>query len=149
VIRYSLRCHREHEFEAWFRSGGDYDKGVGAACPICGSEKVEKILMAPAVAGTKKKGTSRAPDKEAKVRLAAAPDPRMKEMREALKEIRRQVTENADYVGESFAEEARKIHYNETEPRAIYGEATSEEAKGLIEEGVEFQPLPSLPEDRN
>ena len=102
MIRYSLRCHREHEFEAWFRSSAEFDEGAGAACPLCGSEKVEKILMAPAVAGTKKKGTSRAPDKEARVKLAAAPDPRMKEMREALKEIRRQVTENADYVGETF-----------------------------------------------
>jgi len=149
LIRYSLRCHREHEFEAWFRSSADYDKGTGTACPMCGSDKVEKILMAPAVAGTKKKDQSNESGKAAKVRLAAGPDPRMKEMREALKEIRRQVTENADYVGDRFAEEARKIHFNESEARAIYGEATSEEAQSLLEEGVEFQPLPSLPEDRN
>jgi hypothetical protein len=148
VIRYSLRCHRDHRFEAWFRSSVDYDKGIGTACPVCGSDEVEKTLMAPAVAGTKKAIIVEV-GKQAKVRLAAAPDPRMKEMREALKEIRRQVTENADYVGDRFAEEARKIHYNETEPRAIYGEATSDEAKALVEEGVEFQPLPSLPEDRN
>jgi hypothetical protein len=67
----------------------------------------------------------------------------------AIKELRRQVTENADYVGPRFADEARKIHYNETEPRSIYGEASGEEARKLAEEGVEFAPLPSVPEERN
>jgi len=146
MIRFSLRCHRDHEFEAWFRSSGDYDKGKGTACPVCGSEKVEKALMAPALGRSTKAGKV---DKTDKVKLAAAPDPRMKAMREALSEIRRQVTENADNVGDRFAEEARKIHYDEAEPRAIYGEATSDEAKALVEEGVEFQPLPNLPEDQN
>lgn len=143
MIRFSLRCHQGHEFEAWFRSNADYDKGEGGACPVCGSEKVEKTLMAPAVsASTKAKGADT-------VKLATAPDPRMKAMREALVEMRRQVTENADHVGVQFAEEARKMHYNETEPRAIYGEATNEDAKALIDEGIEFHPLPSLPEDQN
>jgi hypothetical protein len=95
--------------------------------------------MAPAVAGTKK---------AEKVSLAA-PDPRNAVMREALKEFRKKVTENADYVGDKFAEEARKIHFNETEQRGIYGEATPEEARELAEEGIAFQPLPPLPEDRN
>ena len=88
-------------------------------------------------------------DKPDKVKLAAAPDPRMTAMREALKEIRRQVVENAEHVGDRFAEEARKMHYDEVEPRAIYGEATGEEVEALAEEGIEFQPLPSLPEDQN
>jgi hypothetical protein len=142
MIRYKLRCESEHEFEAWFRSSADYKKGA-TACPVCGSKKVEKAVMAPAV------GLSTASEAPEKVKLAAAPDPRQKAMREALKELRRHVTENAEYVGGRFAEEARKMHYNETEPRAIYGEATSEEAKELSEEGIEFQPLPNLPEDRN
>lgn len=143
MIRFSLRCDRDHEFEAWFRSSAEYETGVGSSCPVCGSDKVEKALMAPAL------GHSAGREKTDKVRLAAAPDQRMKAMREALKEMRRQITSNADHVGDRFAEEARKIHYKETEPRAIYGEATSEEAKALLEEGVEFQPLPSLPDDQN
>ena len=143
MIRFSLRCHRDHEFDAWFRSSAEYDRGAVTACPVCGSKKVEKVLMAPALGGSAKaEGAD-------KLKLAAAPDPRMKAVREALGEIRRQVTENADNVGDRFAEEARKMHYNETEARAIYGEATSEEAKALVEEGVQFQPLPSLPEDQN
>lgn len=159
MIRYSLRCKDGHEFEAWFRSSADYDKGVGTECPICGSKKVEKALMAPALgrAGVVGEPERRAESDKAdkseektdKVKLAAAPDARMKAMREALKEIRRHVVENADYVGDGFAEEARKMHYNETEPRAIYGEATADEAGALVEEGIEFQPLPNLPEDQN
>lgn len=143
MIRFSLRCDRDHEFEAWFRSSAEYDRGEGTACPVCGSEKVDKVLMTPALG---RKANTKTADK---MKVAAAPDPRMKAVREALGEIRRRVTENADNVGDQFAEEARKIHYNEVEPRAIYGEATSEEAKELVEEGIEFQPLPSLPEDQN
>lgn len=146
MIRFSLRCHRDHEFEAWFRSSADYDKGTGTACPICGSQKVEKVLMAPALGSSV--GADKV-DKADKLKVAAAPDPRLKAVREALSEIRRKVTENADNVGDRFAEEARKMHYDEVEPRAIYGEATNEEAKELIEEGVEFHPLPNLPEDQN
>jgi hypothetical protein len=150
MIRYSLRCRAGHEFEAWFRSAADYDSGVGTACPACGSKKVEKALMAPALTRSAKAAPAENPTgSDEKLRLAAAPDPRMKAMREALKEIRRHVVENADHVGDRFAEEARKMHYQEVEPRAIYGEATGEEARSLLEEGIEFQPLPNLPEDQN
>jgi hypothetical protein len=142
MIRYALRCGRDHEFEAWFRSSVDFDRAAAAgenACPVCGSHEIAKALMAPAVSGTKKRE---------KVSLAA-PDPRNLALREAVKEFRKKVTENADYVGDKFAEEARKIHFNETEPHGIYGEATTEEARALAEDGIAFQPLPSLPEDRN
>ena len=142
MIRYALKCDRDHEFEAWFRSSADYDRAAKAgenACPVCGSAEVGKALMAPAVAGTKK---------GEKVSLAA-PDPRSAVMWQALKEFRKKVTENADYVGDKFAEEARKIHFNETEQRGIYGEATPEEARELADEGIAFQPLPPIPEDRN
>jgi hypothetical protein len=142
MIRYNLRCDRDHEFEAWFRSSGDYDRAAkagGNVCPVCGSTEIEKALMAPAVAGTRKAET---------VSLAA-PDPRRAALREALKEFRKKVTENADYVGDKFAEEARKIHFHETEPRGIYGEATIEEARKLAEEEIAFQPLPSLAEEQN
>lgn len=142
MIRYTLRCDRDHAFEAWFRSSEDYERAAKAgenACPICASTNVDKALMAPSVAGTKA---------DEKVRLAA-PDPRSQAMREMIKEFRQRVTENADYVGDKFADEARKIHYEEVEARGIYGEATPEEARELAEEGIDFQPLPKVPEDRN
>jgi hypothetical protein len=142
VIRYSLKCDKDHAFEAWFRSADDYDRMAKRGqnvCPECGSPKVTKAMMAPSVSGTKK---------SEKVSLAA-PDPRSQVMREALKEFRKRVTEGADYVGDKFAEEARKIHYEEAEARGIYGEATPDEAKALAEEGIGFHPLPVLPEDGN
>ncbi len=143
MIRYALHCDRDHAFEAWFRSSDDYDKSVAkglATCPVCGSAKVEKALMAPALKGAKKKDV---------VAVASAPDPRQQALVTALRELRKQVTENADYVGDRFAEEARKIHYEEVEPHGIYGEASLDEAKELAEEGIAFQPLPTLPEDGN
>ncbi len=149
MIHYSLLCGEGHEFEGWFRDSADFDKQrkrAVVACPACGSTKVEKQLMTPAVSSTKKKGGA-APEPE-KLRLAAA-DPRRAELVEALRDLRKSVTSNADYVGDKFSEEARKIHYKETEPRGIYGEASPEEAEELAEEGIEFHPLPALPEDRN
>jgi hypothetical protein len=156
MIRYALRCDKEHEFEAWFRSSADYDRAAAAGeatCPICGPARVEKMPMAPAVArsdaGTSTKKPSRPAEKSDKVSLVAAPDPKQQALIEAMRELRRQVTEHADYVGDRFAQEARKIHYRETEARGIYGEATTEEAKKLVDEGIEFQPLPIFPEERN
>lgn len=146
MIRYTLRCRKDHEFEMWFRSSDDYDRAVKAkeaACPYCGDAKVQKALMAPAVAGTHKS------DSAETVTLAAAPDPRQVALRQAMVELRKKVVESADYVGDRFAEEARKIHYNEAEARGIYGEATSEEARDLAEEGIGFLPLPPAPEDAN
>jgi hypothetical protein len=148
LIRYSLRCDKDHEFEAWFRSSVEYDRleAAGAnACPLCASTSTGKALMAPSVARSDK-GT---PAKSEPVQLAATPDPKQKAMLAAIKELRRQVTEHADYVGHRFADEARKIHYNEVEARSIYGEATSEDAQKLAEEGIDFAPLPPMPEERN
>lgn len=150
MIHYALKCGEGHEFEAWFRDSADFDKRAeraAVACPACGSTTVEKQLMAPAVSSPKKKETA-APAEPETLRVAA-PDPRRAELVEALRELRKSVTASADYVGKRFSEEARKIHYKETEPRGIYGEASPEEARGLAEEGIEFHPLPVLPEDRN
>ena len=146
MIRYALACGEGHEFEGWFRDSADFDAQAKKSileCPACGSTAVEKRLMAPAVAS--KKSLAGAPEK---LRVAA-PDPRQAVLIEALREMRKTVTENADYVGGKFPEEARKIHYRETEPRGIYGEASPDEAKELADEGIEFHPLPVLPEDRN
>lgn len=150
MIRYTLRCEKDHTFEAWFRSSEDYDraakKGVNE-CPLCGATKVEKAPMAPSVARSDKAGEAKKSGE--KVTLAAAPDPREMALRAALKELRQKVTENAEYVGDRFAAEARRMHYNESEARGIYGEASPDEAKALADEGIEFQPLPTLPEERN
>lgn len=146
MIRYAIRCDKDHEFEAWFRSSADYDRLVEAGevpCPVCGTKSVEKALMAPAVRSAKKQE-----ERQEKVQLAAV-DPREQSLKAAIRELRQKVIENSDYVGDKFADEARKIHYKETEPRGIYGEATGEQAKALAEEGIDFQPLPTLPEDRN
>jgi hypothetical protein len=155
MIRYSLRCQKDHEFEAWFRSSADYDKQAadnGLPCPICGDHKIVKAPMAPSI-GRAGKGTGApAPGAspavpEEKLQLAA--DPRQQALIQAMRELRKKIVEGSDYVGDKFAEEARKIHYQETEPRGIYGEATREEAEKLAEEGVEFAPLPPVPDDRN
>jgi hypothetical protein len=144
MIRYGLRCEREHEFDAWFASSAAYEAAAAAeqnSCPVCGSVKVEKAIMAPSIGGP-------AGRPEPSVTLAAV-DPRQKAFLAAVREFRQKVTENADYVGDGFAEEARKIHYDEAPARSIYGEATPEDARALAEEGVSFQPLPPLPEKAN
>ena len=163
MIRYALVCDRRHDFEVWFTNSADYDKQVKrslVSCPACGSTKVEKALMAPSLgAGAKKKrsGASRpieAPamsentpaDQPAPVAMIS---PQEQEFRAKLKELRDHLTKNADNVGKKFPEEARKMHYGEIEHRSIYGEASQEDAKELHEEGIEFHPLPILPDERN
>jgi len=141
LIRFSLHCDHAHDFEGWFRSNDDFEtqrKRGFVSCPECGSQKVEKALMAPAVS------TSR---KQEKVALAMGEQQR--KMMAALKDLSQKVRENAENVGDKFAEEARKIHFGETEARGIYGAATLDEAKGLAEDGIDFMPLPVFPEDRN
>jgi hypothetical protein len=141
MIRFALNCENDHDFDGWFRSGADFEtqrkRGL-VSCPKCHSSRIEKALMAPAVA------TSR---KSEKVALAASD--RQREVMAKLKELAENVRKDADYVGDKFAEEARKIHFGETDPRGIYGEATLDEARELAEDGVEFMPLPVFPEDRN
>ncbi len=130
MIVYNLRCRNSHEFEGWFKDSSAFDtqsKGGKVACPVCNSRKVERAIMAPAVSGAKKSGLNAA---------------ERKEMRQFMTGLRKYVQANADYVGPKFAEEARKIHYGETENRHIYGEATLEEAKELVEEGVDVASLP-------
>lgn len=141
MIRFSLICETGHEFEGWFRNNDDFDRQARRGlvdCPSCGSRKVGKALMAPAV--------STARDRD-KVRLAMGEE--QKKALAQMKAMADKIRENADYVGDKFAEEARKIHFGETDPRGIYGEATLEEAKGLAEDGVSFMPIPVFPEDRN
>ena len=161
MIRYSLACDKQHDFEIWFKYSADFDKqskrGL-VTCPSCGSEKVEKALMAPSLGrGTRKGATAPEPvvappeaptPVETKTPVAMV-SPQEKEFRAKLKELRDHITKNAENVGAKFPEEARKMHYGEKEHRSIYGEASPQEAKELLEEGVELHPLPVLPDEHN
>jgi len=162
VIRYSLICDHGHEFESWFASSAAYDKQAKRGlidCPLCGSSKVAKAIMAPRLARKDKSMPIVAPAAEAAAppaqAAAEAPtpvamiSPQEREFRAKLKELRDHLTANADNVGKKFPEEARKMHYGEIEHRSIYGEASPRDAKELHEEGIEFHPLPVLPDERN
>jgi len=152
VIRYALTCDKRHGFESWFKSSTAYDEQVARGllvCPACGSTKVEKALMAPTVARREPRSPApRTPAGEEKSPVALISE-RERELRSKLKELRDELIKNADYVGPQFAEEARKMHYGEIEHRSIYGEASPEEAASLLDDGIEFHPLPYLPNERN
>ena len=142
MILYQLRCGKDHEFEAWFKDGQTCDRQLArktVECPHCGNRKVAKALMAPRIGASEKN-------------LPAKPQPAAQDMavmastmREHLQAIRAKVEENCDYVGDKFADEARKIHYGEAESRGIYGEATDAQHQELVEEGVEVARIPWLP----
>ena len=155
MIRYALICDNAHEFESWFPSSAAYEKQEKRkliACPVCGSVKVERAIMAPNVARKDKSTSLPAPVEqaaEAPSTPVAMVSPEEKAFRTKLRELRDHLTANSDNVGKKFPEEARKMHYGETEHRSIYGEASAEDAKALHEEGIEFHPLPVLPDDRN
>jgi hypothetical protein len=165
MIRYALACDQAHEFESWFPSSDAYDsqrkRGL-VACPVCGSGKVEKQIMAPRLARSDKApaGPPEAPAAPSPAATtvgpeAAAPQPmavfseKERELRAMFKALREHVRKNADHVGDRFPDEARKMHYGEIEHRSIYGEASPVEARELIEEGIEIHPLPIIADERN
>jgi hypothetical protein len=150
MIKYALACEQAHEFESWFPSSEAFEtqrKRGFVTCPFCNSLKVEKQIMAPSVARTDK----------ALPAAAATPEPQPmavlsdqeRELRAALRALREHVMKNSEDVGKGFVEEARKMHYGETEERSIYGEADMEEARALLDEGIDVLPLPVVPGDRN
>ena len=149
MIRYALNCDQGHEFDSWFQSSSAYDKQIKRgllACPHCGSAKVDKAIMAPRLSGTNKEEAEPVAAKKAPVAMLS---PQEQEIRSKLKELRDHLTKNAENVGQKFPDEARKMHYGDIEHRSIYGEASPEEAKDLADEGIEFHPLPILPDDKN
>lgn len=166
MIRYALACDKAHDFESWFPSSEAFEeqrtRGL-IACPVCGSTHVTKRIMAPAVARRDRAVSSVAETEETMTEeaapAAAPPSPpaetvallseRDRALRAMIREIREHVTQNAENVGKNFTQEARKMHYGEAEERAIYGEASLEDARELLEEGVPLQPLPFLGDDRN
>lgn len=165
MIRYALACDEGHDFESWFPSSASYDAqaaGGFVSCPVCGSAKVEKRMMAPSLG---RKGTSArvasvtsAPS-ESEAAPATLPVPAPQPMalmserdmavRAMMRAMREHVTKTADYVGPTFADEARKMHYGDIEHRSIYGESTPDDTRALIEEGIEIHPLPTMPDERN
>ena len=161
MIRYNLRCEHGHAFESWFQSSQAYEtqeKRKLVNCPSCGSAKVERAIMAPQIVSKKgRESTAPAPAAPADVVATEVTTQgstpllmaQERELRAKIKELRDHIVKNADNVGERFPNEARKMHYGDIEHRPIYGEASPDEARALIDEGVEVSPLPVLPEDRN
>ena len=141
MIVYSLNCSEGHAFEGWFKDSAAYDAQAAdgkLVCPICDSREIEKAPMAPSL-----------PSSVGERKTAVTAPNELRKMRQFMTGLRKYVEENAEYVGPNFPEEARKIHYGESEKRSIYGEASPAEAKELHEEGIEFHPLPILPDDQN
>jgi hypothetical protein len=159
MIRYALACDNGHSFESWFADSAAFERQAKrklVACPHCGSAQVEKAIMAPRLAGRRKAKapvetpvSNEAPPPAVPAAPVAMLSPQEQELRGKLKELRDHLTKNADNVGPKFPEEARKMHYGEKEYRSIYGVASPEEASDLAEEGIQFQPLPVLPDERN
>lgn len=157
MIRYRLVCNKSHEFEAWFGSSTAYERQAKRGqveCPDCGSKKVTKAIMSPGVA-TRGREASREVAPVA-AEPAAPPSPAeaqhiemQRQILTLMRQVRAEVEQKAEYVGPRFADEARKIHHQETEARGIWGEATVQEARELAEEGIDCLPLPRLPEDSN
>jgi len=147
MIRYSLKCPDQHMFDSWFQSTAAFDTLLQTghlSCPICGSSRIDKALMAPAVRPARQTGstvTSTAP--EAKTPDLTTPTT---DLEKAMAAMRRKVEENSDYVGLNFAAEARAMHDGDAPERPIYGEARPEDARRLIEDGVPVAPLPFLPQ---
>lgn len=142
MIRYTLRCDSNHDFESWFRNSEAYEtlsKAGQVTCAVCGTDKVHKAIMAPAVSGTKKKaGAEASLPVEAPLSTPAHP------AEIAMRQIREHLKKNSDYVGPEFASEARKMHDGEIDHRSIWGEATQADAKALHEDGVPVAPLPFI-----
>ena len=153
MIRYSLVCEAGHRFDSWFPDSSASETQIDGGlveCPECGSSRIEKAIMAPSIGRAGRQADPEpAPAPQPEPQPVALMSGREKELRRLLKEVREHVKKNADYVGEEFPELARQMHHEEIEKRSIYGEAQPDEVKELLEEGVEVQPLPILPDERN
>lgn len=148
MIHYQLRCSADHAFDGWFRDSAGFDRQVElglVACPECGTTVVNRALMAPRIgkrrAVVEAAGAPAAPAKVEQKTGTAVPD----EVRAMLQKLRADVERNCDYVGPSFAEEARRIHTGAAEARGIYGESTPEQAEALADEGIEVARIPWVP----
>lgn len=169
MIRYKLLCKKGHEFEGWFRGSDAYEQQTKRGlidCPECGSRQVRKALMSPNVA-RRDKGKRKPVQEDTGVATPPAPASspvtvanavgaehqefaaRRREILAMMRKLRAEVLEKSEDVGERFPEEARKMHYREVEPRAVHGQASVNEVKELLEEGVEVYPVPQVPDEHN
>ena len=133
MIKYKLQCKNLHQFESWFRTSDDYEKLSNEkmlSCEICGSKSISKSLMSPSVSSKEKK--------KIKETLDTVPSKKQK----LIKQLKKEVEKNCEYVGDNFEKEARAIHYGDSPERSIYGKTTIKEAKSLYEDGIPVTPLP-------
>lgn len=156
MIRYALVCDNGHEFESWFGSSGGFDEQSAAGlviCPVCGSASVSKAMMAPSIASGRQvalvEGPAPAEQEVAPPAPVALTSERELELRDMIRALRQHVESVADNVGDEFASEARRMHYGEIDERPIYGEATREDVRGLLDDGIEVMPLPASPDKGN
>jgi hypothetical protein len=159
MIKFTLACENAHQFESWFQNGAAFDFQVEAGlvgCPICGARKVAKAIMAPAITGRRRgEPEPPAPRQVSEGQAAEAPtkvallDPKDRELRAMIESLRTRIFAEAQDVGEHFPEEARKIHDGLVEERPIHGQASVEEARALLEEGIGILPIPLLPDEHN
>tara|TARA_B100000131_G_C18112665_1_gene610184 strand:+ start:1914 stop:2390 length:477 start_codon:yes stop_codon:yes gene_type:complete len=157
MISYSLICSQEHEFEAWFKSSGDYDKQLNSgflACPICGDVRIRKALMAPAVRSSKKSLNKNVEEFSAKkLEVEKKKDDHInsvagqEQLKIALRSMRKYIEKNCENVGDNFAKEARDMHNGMSKERGIYGRTSSKEAEELIDEGIEISTIPWVKDD--
>lgn len=157
MIRYRLQCSEEHQFEGWFQSSAAYEAQEAAhqvVCPLCGGRDVRRAVMAPRITQSRHQDVAGEATGQT---VSEAPAPalmsnaaeagRLGELIEEVRAMRRQLLQSSDYVGPRFAEEARRIHFEEAPNRAIHGEASADEVAALNEDGIDVLPLPRLPED--
>jgi hypothetical protein len=149
MIHYNLRCDEGHTFDSWFNSSASFDKQAKRGlleCPHCGSAKVERALMTPSVPRKGRVTAEPPPPPPAKKQAPAVAAEHVPDhIRAMLQKLRAEVEKNCDYVGDTFADEARRIHNGESDPRGIYGETTPEEAEALKEDGIEIARIPWVP----
>ncbi len=157
MIRYQLLCEHDHQFEAWFKDSTSYDDQVAhgeVECPFCANTNIRKAVMAPALASGKKESDNLSPQQQVAIdaaekaaddmREGADPQKVAQTFMDVVTKLQKHVEETCDYVGTSFADEARAIHYGEAEERGIYGEATAKETQDLHEEGIDVMALPKV-----
>jgi hypothetical protein len=144
MIKFALVCGTGHEFESWFRNGAEFDRQAKRGlivCPQCESSAVSKAIMAPRL--------SRSDGKSEPQPNVALIDEKEKLLRAAIRELRQKIEAETDDVGREFPDEARRMHRGDVPQRSIRGQASLEDARALVEDGIDVMPIPALPEDRN
>lgn len=159
MIKFALRCDRGHGFESWFRDGAAYEALAAQGnliCADCGSSAVTKAVMAPSIVTARAVATvpSEAPAPPVAPAAPSARTPVMmgpeeRSLRDMVRSLHRKIAETSENVGGAFPEEARRIHEGDAPQRAIHGQATGEQVKALLEDGVPLLPIPPLPDERN